>query len=33
VNVELVRPGAATLWFYDGDCGEHASNLVASATS
>jgi endonuclease YncB( thermonuclease family) len=31
VNVELVRRGAATVWFYDGDRGKYASKLLAAA--
>jgi endonuclease YncB( thermonuclease family) len=31
VNVELVRRGAATVWFYDGDRGKYASTLLRTA--
>jgi endonuclease YncB( thermonuclease family) len=31
VNLELVRRGAATPYFYDGDRGRHASQLMAAA--
>ena len=31
VNLELVRRGAATVWFYDGDRGRYAGALVAAA--
>jgi micrococcal nuclease len=31
VNVELVRRGAATVWFYDGERGKYASKLLAAA--
>jgi len=31
VNLELVRRGAATVWFYDGDRGRYASRLLAAA--
>jgi endonuclease YncB( thermonuclease family) len=30
VNVELVRRGAATPWFYDGDRGKYATRLLAA---
>ncbi len=33
VNLELVRRGAATVWFYHGDRGRYASQLLAAATS
>jgi len=33
VNLELVRRGAATVWFYDGDRGRYAAQLLASATA
>lgn len=33
VNVELVRRGAATVWFYDGDRGKYAAQLLAAARS
>jgi len=33
VNVELVRRGAATPWFYDGDRGRYASRLLAAVSS
>lgn len=33
VNVELVRRGAATPWFYDGDRGRYAAKLLAAVTS
>jgi endonuclease YncB( thermonuclease family) len=33
VNVELVRAGAATPYFYRGDEGAHADELLAAATS
>lgn len=31
VNVELVRRGAATVWFYDGARGQYAGELLAAA--
>ena len=31
VNLELVRRGAATVWFYDGDRGRYANALLAAA--
>lgn len=31
VNVELVRRGAATVWFYHGDRGRYAKRLLAAA--
>ena len=31
VNVELVRRGAATVWFYDGERGKYAARLLATA--
>jgi micrococcal nuclease len=31
VNVELVRRGAATVWFYDGARGRYAAQLLAAA--
>ena len=31
VNVELVRRGAATVWFYDSERGKYASRLLAAA--
>jgi endonuclease YncB( thermonuclease family) len=31
VNVELVRRGAATVWFYHGDRGRYAARLLAAA--
>ena len=31
VNVELVRQGAATVWFHDGARGRHAAQLLAAA--
>jgi endonuclease YncB( thermonuclease family) len=31
VNLELVRRGAASVWFYDGDRGRHADQLLATA--
>jgi len=33
LNLELVRRGAATVWFYDGARGRYASQLLAAATS
>lgn len=33
LNLELVRRGAATVWFYHGDRGRYASQLLAAATS
>ena len=33
VNVELVRRGAATPWFYDGDRGRYAGRLLAAAAT
>ena len=32
VNVELVRRGAATPWFYDGDRGRYAARLLAAVS-
>jgi len=32
VNVELVRRGAATPWFYDGDRGRYAAELLSAVT-
>ena len=31
LNLVLVRTGAATVWFYDGDRGRYASQLLAAA--
>jgi endonuclease YncB( thermonuclease family) len=31
INVELVRQGAAAPWFFDGNRGRHASELLAAA--
>ena len=31
VNVELVRRGAATVWFYDGDRGRYSEALLRAA--
>jgi micrococcal nuclease len=31
LNVEMVRRGAATVWFYDGDRGRYAPQLMAAA--
>ena len=31
INVELVRQGAAAPWFFDGDRGRHASEILAAA--
>jgi endonuclease YncB( thermonuclease family) len=31
VNLDLVRRGAAAPWFYDGDRGRHATELLAAA--
>ncbi len=31
VNLELVRRGAASVWFYDGDRGRYADELLAAA--
>lgn len=31
VNLELVRRGAATVWFYDGERGRYAGRLLAAA--
>jgi endonuclease YncB( thermonuclease family) len=31
INVVLVRRGAASVWFYDGDRGRHAERLLAGA--
>ena len=31
INVELVRRGAASVWFYEGDRGRHAAELLAAA--
>jgi micrococcal nuclease len=33
LNVELVRRGAATPWFYDGDRGRYASELLGAVRS
>jgi len=33
LNLELVRRGAATVWFYDGDRGRYAAQLLAAATT
>lgn len=33
VNLELVRRGAATPWFYDGDRGRYAGRLLAATTA
>ena len=33
LNLELVRRGAATVWFYDGDRGRYATQLLAAATA
>ena len=33
VNLELVRRGAATVWFYDGARGRYAAQLLAAATA
>jgi micrococcal nuclease len=33
VNLELVRRGAATVWFFDGDEGRYARSLLAAARS
>lgn len=33
LNLELVRRGAATVWFYDGDRGRYASRLLAAASA
>ena len=33
VNVELVRRGAATPWFYDGDRGRYAPRFLAAVSS
>jgi len=33
VNLELVRAGAATVWFYHGDRGRYASALIQAARS
>jgi micrococcal nuclease len=33
VNVEMVRRGAATVWFYEGDQGRYASRLLAAGTT
>lgn len=33
VNLVLVRRGAATPWFYDGDRGRYASRLLAAVTA
>jgi micrococcal nuclease len=33
VNVELVRRGAATPWFYDGDRGRYAGKLLAAVAA
>jgi micrococcal nuclease len=31
INVALVREGAATVWFYDGDKGKYAAQLLSAA--
>ena len=31
LNLQLVRDGSATVWFYDGDRGKYANTLLASA--
>jgi micrococcal nuclease len=31
VNLELVRRGAASVWFFDGDRGRYADRLLAAA--
>jgi endonuclease YncB( thermonuclease family) len=31
INLELVRAGAASVWFYDGDRGRYAGELLATA--
>lgn len=33
LNLELLRRGAATVWFYDGDRGRYASQLLAASTA
>jgi micrococcal nuclease len=33
LNLELVRGGAATVWFYDGARGRYAAQLLAAATA
>lgn len=33
LNLELVRRGAATVWFFDGDRGRYAARLLAAATA
>ena len=33
LNLELVRRGAATVWFYDGQRGRYAAQLLAAATT
>jgi micrococcal nuclease len=33
LNLELVRRGAATVWFYDGERGRYAARLLAAATA
>lgn len=33
VNLELVRRGAASVWFYDGDRGRYAAELLAAAAA
>jgi micrococcal nuclease len=33
LNLELVRRGAATVWFYDGDRGRYAARLLSAATA
>ena len=33
LNLELVRRGAATVWFYDGDRGRYATQLLVAATA
>jgi micrococcal nuclease len=32
INLELVREGAAAPWFFDGDRGRHAAELLAAAS-
>jgi endonuclease YncB( thermonuclease family) len=33
LNLELVRRGAATVWFYDGERGRYAAQLLGAATA
>ena len=33
VNLQLVRRGAATVWFYDGERGRYAAQLLSAATT